>query len=1477
MEAHQIHGFGAQPLKFAIVGGGKGCLAFLALVERLQDVMLRPLGIADTNPEAPGLAWARERGIFTCQDMTGLYGLPGLGLLIELTGSDDVRDAILRTKPAHIPLIDHVSARLFADIHAVQLAARDDIAATKNFYETVINAIQDELVVTDRDLRLVEVNQAFLKRVGRSRAEVVGQPCHRVCRGQEEPCKEPCPVRQVLETGRPSEALKDGPLAGGGQAVYRVISYPILDTAGNMVQVITTARDITARKRAEEALRESEAKYRTLFESSAEGFFLMTDVFLDCNQQACRLWACEREDIIGHSPAEFSPPLQPDGRSSTEAAGGYIQATLAGEPQQFYWQHRSKDGALIDTEVTLKAITVGGQRLIQAVVRDIGERKRVEEALRESEANYRAIFDAANDAIFVHDAETGAILDVNEKMLEMYGYTYEEARNRPITDSGTGVPYTGEEALRRIWLAEAGESQIFEWRSRAKDGRAFWTEVSLQRAVMNGQVRVLAVVRDIAERKRAEEALREQQHFLSSMFTSIQDWVSVLDDELNIVRVNPAMEQEFSHRMPLVGRKCYEAFHGCSSPCEVCPSQRTLATGEHNHAIVPRLGPGGEPRGWADLHTYPLIDQASGQTKGVIEYCRDMTERYDTERRLIEEKRLTEGIVDGSPVAMFVVGRDHKLAYWNRACEELTGRSREEMLGTSRQWEPFYDAERPVMADVIIDGDVERMRRLYSAMDLNSAPLVKDAYKGEAYFDKLGRHLYFLAAPVYNENGEVIGAIETLQDVTEMKRLDRQLQEYSRELEGTIAELESKTRKLEAQEASQRAYSELLKLINSIDINQILRRSLRRIVEQANCQLGLIYLRERPDAELSLMASYSLDAGALDAPVLQPTGGLPARVVQEGRPIIIRDISSEVRFSFYLGFGRATPRTVVALPITFREQVLGALVVASLENLAPEAIAFLENCLRQVAVAINNALAFAQIERQGKELADINRELAEASRLKSEFVANMSHELRTPLNSILGFSDILLKNKEANLTERQLGNVEKIRRNGAGLLALINSILDLSKVEAGKMEAAEEPTNIRQVVEDCVEAVRPLADKSNLELVVEPIEELPFIRSDGGKIGQVITNLLSNAIKFTEEGRVTVRVRKRRRRDDPVEIMVEDTGIGIAPQHIEDIFKEFKQLDGAADRHYGGTGLGLTISRRLAQLLGGDIVVESEVGRGSSFTLRLPVRRQEEVALTPTKAQSPVAAAPRRAVPGHKLVLLIGANADLAEVAEGQAEELGCDVNVCASGQEGCRRAAELLPDAVVLDLSVPDRNGWEVLGELKGKEATRELPVLVISAADDRKRAYYLGASEFVPRPVEPGQLRSALAKVLRPARGRILVVDDEPEYLEAIREWLGDSVGEVCPARNGVEALRQLEARKPDAIFLDLMMPQMDGFEFLKQIRALEGCSDIPVVVVTGKALGDSELARIQDGSTSVIQKGLTAQAKVMQQLERIVSRLH
>ena len=2086
MEARQA----GRIMKIAVVGPPPECQEFVELAGRLQGPRVEVLGVAAPGRRAQALKWARERGILPARSIRQLCQLPGLELIVELTGEPKVREALARHKPPQVSLIERDHARLLAGIAGLQQAAGARPLAGRNFYQTVVNAIQDEIVVIGDDLRVIDANEAVFKRLGRPRQEVIGQPCYAVFQGREEPCEEPCPACQTFRSGRPAEAIKSLSEPGGRKTFFRVVSYPLRDATGAVSRVITIGRNVTERMQAEEALRESERRYRTLADNAVAGVFRtdlagrllyvnqalatlmgfespeqalgrrVTDFYADPSQRArfvkqlkaqgnisCyegrlrtlsgevltflvsaslqgeviegvavditgrqraeaelrqseeryrRLienipdvtWTRDQEGkasfisanverLYGYTPAEVcADPLglwlgriHPDDVERVKRA--YARLFEQGQPYDVEYRIRHRDGRWLwlhdrsvatferggvrcasglftditerkQTEHTLRESEEKFRALVEStpdwvwevdlegrytyaspqvldilgyeprevlgrsfadflaseevarvrplfeevverqgrlvalenvcrhrdgrpvvletsavpvfdaagrlkgyrgIDRDISERKRTEEALRqsegryralvdnalvgvfrctwegeilyanqaalslmgferpeevlgrkdiefyvnparreeirakleatgqvcgeevelrtkqgatrsvmlsismrdgvaegmisdftgrkkaeealrESEANYRTIFNAANDAIFVHDPETGAILDVNEKACEMYGYSREELVRLPfdMTDAGQ-PPYSRREALEWLRMAANGEPQLFEWLSKDRSGRLFWTEVSLKRVLIGDRLRVLAVVRDITERKKAEEALRESEErfrnlmdhvpgiaiqgygtdgtvfywnrvseriygwrseeaigrnlaelivppglkplfeeclaiaaqvkesgefmpagellllhkdgspvpvysihtavclegrppllfcidvdlserkkaeealrikdsaiassisamamadldgrltyvnrsflrlwgyederevlgrcatdfwrledkalevvkivrergswvgeliatrkdgtsfdaqlmasvatdpagqpiclmasfvditerkraaealcrsetLLRNIFSAIPDLLTIHDRNFKVVLSNWHGHDFIPEEVRRGRPKCYEAYMQRGEPCEPCPAHAVFDTGEPTSFEVTNPVDGLR----REVNVYPIFDE-TGQVVMVAEHIRDVTERHRAERRLIEETRFTEGIVDGCPVAMFVVGRDHKLVYWNRACEELTGLSRQEMLGTDRQWEPWYFQKRPVMADLVVDGDVAGLQKLYAHQGLAPAPFVKDAYKGEGYFEKLGRHLYFLAAPVYGENGEVLGAIETVQDVTETKRLEDRLQQYSRTLERTIEELETKTRKLEAQEASQRAYSELLKILNSIDINQILRRSLQRIVEQANCQLGLIYLRENPEAELRLMAAYSVDAGALDSPILQPGGGLPAKVAQEGRPVTIREVSPEARLSFYLGFARATPRTIAGLPITFRDQVLGSLVVASLESLEGETIAFLENCLRQVAVAINNALSFAQIERQSQELADINRELAEASRLKSEFVANMSHELRTPLNSILGFSDILLKNKEGNLTERQLANIEKIRRNGANLLNLINSILNLSKAEAGKMEAAQEPTNVRQVVEECVESVRPLADKSGLELVLEPVDELPIIRSDQAKIGQILMNLLSNAIKFTEEGRVTVKVRKRRRREDPIEIAVEDTGIGIPPQHLEDIFKEFKQLDGSADRRYGGTGLGLTISRRLAQLLGGDILVESEVGRGSTFTLRLPVVSHEEPALIPSKGPLVAALSRPRLLPGRKLVLLIGADADAAQLAEAEAEQLGCELSVCASAQEGLKRAAEMAPDAVLLDLAVPDRNGWEVLGELKSKEGTRDLPVVAVSGPDDRKRAFYLGATEFVAKPLEAEQLRSTLAKVLRPGRGRILVVDDEPEYLEAIREWLGDAVGEICPARNGVEALRQLEARRPDAIFLDLMMPQMDGFEFLKQVRSLEGCADIPVVVVTGKQLGDSELARIQDGSTSVIQKGLTAQAQVMQQLERIVSRLH
>jgi PAS domain S-box-containing protein len=1733
MEAHpSARATAARPVNIAIIGGGRRCETFLHTAERLWGLRANVLGVADPDPEAVGISYARSKGIFTCPDMEALYNLPGLDAIIELTGSGEVRDAILKSKPRDLPLVDHDCARLFTHVMNAELAVREELQADKGFFETVINGIRDEIVVLGSDLCIVDVNEAVVRRLGWPKEELLGRNCHG--HGFEESCQsmdDPCPVCKTLGTGRSFQRVRQGPHEDGGHSYYRVVTFPVLGRGGEVSQIIRISRDITERRRAEEALEESERRYRALVDSSMVGVFRsnVDGKIIYANEALALLLGFERpEDVIGLDAHQFyadqtirrelvellkaagsissfqfdirtvqgevrtilaSASLRGDtiegmlmditdrkeAQEALRESGeryrtlvettetGYVLIDLQGRVQDANAQyvrltgHRSLDeivgrcvtewtaphdlernakevakcgergfvrnlevdyigreGRITPVEINATAVETPQGPQILTLCQDITDRRQAQEALRASEERFRALVESTSDWVWEVD-EDGVYTYVSPQVRRLLGWEPEEVLGKtpfdlmpveearrvravfesvtparrafaglentnlhkdghPVVLETSGVPvfdaedrfrgYRGidrditerrraEEALRaseerfRTLAAVApagivltdprgqvtyaneascrivgrsaeemmgwGWSQALhpadrerirtEWAEAATSGRPYETFkhrflhpdgsvtwVHANAAPIRGEAGELlghaVVMVDITDRKQAQEALENSLSLLRATLESTADGILVVDAEGQVVSYNQKFLRMWGMSEEDIASKDADLRFASVLDQLKDPESFQAKVGQIYAQPELEVSDRLEFKDGRVFERYSLPQRVGGACAGrVWSFC-DITERKRAEERLAEETRLTEGIVDGCPVALFVIGRDHKLVFWNRACEELTGLSREEMLGTDRQWEPFYDHKRPVMADLLVDGELQRLGTLYQHMGLAPAPLVRDGYKGEGYFESLGSHLYFLAAPVYDENGHILGAIETLQDVSETKRLESRLHEYSRDLEKTVAELESKTRKLESQEASQRAYTELLSILNSIEINQILRRSLRRIVEQANCQLGLIYLREDASQELRLMASYSVDAAALDAPLVQPASGLPAKVVQEVRRVTIRDIPQDANLSFDLGFARATPRTVVGLPITFRERVLGALVVASIEDMSEATLAFLENCLRQVAVAINNALAFNQIERQSQELADINRELAEASRLKSEFVANMSHELRTPLNSILGFSEILLRNREANLTERQLGNIEKIRRNGAGLLTLINSILDLSKVEAGKMDVASEPTNVRQVVEECVEAVRPLADQAGLDLVLEPIGEVPIIRSDAGKIGQVLTNLLSNAIKFTEQGSVKVGVNKRRRREDPIEISVEDTGIGIAPQHLQEVFKEFRQLDGSANRRYEGTGLGLSISRRLAEILGGSISIDSEQGKGSRFTFVIPVVRREDA--PHIEEPAPEAAAgvsgaeeARVSVAGTSggasappmRVLVIGADADCIEMVEREAEAMGCEVAVCATGPEGVRLASESPPGAVVLDLSAPERTGWAVLTELRAQAATRELPVAVISAPGDRRRAYYLGATQFVARPAEAAQVRSALGKMLRPGRTRIIVVDDEPEYLEAIREWLGDAVGEVCPARNGLEALKQVEARRPDAIFLDLMMPHMDGREFLRRVRAVEGCGDLPVVIVTGKELGSEELAALQDGATSVIQKGFAAQIQVMQQLERIL----
>ncbi|HEX9730059.1 MAG TPA: response regulator [Gemmatimonadales bacterium] len=507
------------------------------------------------------------------------------------------------------------------------------------------------------------------------------------------------------------------------------------------------------------------------------------------------------------------------------------------------------------------------------------------------------------------------------------------------------------------------------------------------------------------------------------------------------------------------------------------------------------------------------------------------------------------------------------------------------------------------------------------------------------------------------------------------------------------------------------------------------------------------------------------------------------------------------------------------------------------------------------------------------ELLEARKDAERASSAKSSFLANMSHELRTPLNAIIGYSEMLVEDAQDGGHEALLPDLDRIHSAGRHLLALINDVLDLSKIEAGKMELHVETFDVGETIDGVVSTIRPLVERNGNAFKVAIAGDLGSMHSDATRLRQIMLNLLSNAAKFTDAGTVTLAVARGAEPsgDEWLTIRVTDTGIGMTPEQLGKLFEAFAQAEAATASKYGGSGLGLAISRLLCRMLGGSVRVESEAGAGSSFIVRLPVAAPRGARVSAPAGAEPESESQETA--GRGTVLVVDDDPTARDLIARHLRKEGYRVEEATNGREGLERARTVRPDVMTLDVMMPEMDGWATLSALKADPALAEIPVVMLSILDDERLGVTLGASEYLTKPIDRDQLTAVLAR-FRPGGegGTVLVIEDDAASRDTLRHALERAGWNVVEAENGRVGLQRLDA-DPQLVLLDLMMPEMDGFQFLEALRH-HAAHAVPVVVITAKDLTPEDRQRLNGGVREVLQKGEYDRDELLRRVRALVA---
>ena len=1386
-----------------------------------------------------------------------------------------------------------------------QITERHQVAAElqqKNAeFEAIFEAIPDAVIFTDANRRIKKLNSSFTTLFGYRPEEVLGQTATNLYIHQDEELSK---QKLLFNSQKQKSYEMKYCRKQGNQFICEAYGTPVKDAENEIFGFLEIVRDITERKRAEQQLAIQYTVAQILNESTtiSEAISLLIQAICETLEWDWgEVWSfntiydpheCSRLGCIRfwHSPAlEFSE-FEAATRQTTFLPGNGLPGQVLSRGEPTWIEDVANDSnflrrtaaaaadlhgafafpillgdhvlgvfAFFSREIRqpnweqLKAFTVIGSGIGQFI-----ERKRSEIFLSESEERFRQLSEATFEAIAI--SENGKVIDANHHMAELFGYDFSKMIGKSINKFV--APQDCQRVLQKI---ASGDESLYELTGLKKDGTTFYLEArGRAMSYQSRPVRVTAM-RDITERKQAEESLRQSELTLRSFFNSaslMMGIVELLDDDIVHISDNAAAADFFgSTPEKLQNRRSrelgtqpyldlwlerYREAQRCQAPVRF----------EYVHETE-------QSSRWLSATVSPITGSFSSRPRFsyVIE---EITERKQAEAALRESEERFQKAFSCAAVGIALVDLKGRWLQINRSLGEMVGYTEAEMQATT-----FQAITHPEDLDI----DLGYFNQLLAG-EIRSYNLEK------RYFHKQGHIVWILlsASLVRNAQGKPLYFVALIQDITERKRIQEALK---RQLQQTL----------------------LLK-----QITQEIRRSLdpQTIFQTAASQIGEVFTVNRcvihvykddPVPQIPIVAEY-LEPGFESIKNWQiPVVGNPhaESLLEQDGAIASADVYAEPLLEAAEPIcQQISLKSMLALRTSYQGEPNGIISIHQCDHIrqwTTEEIELIEAVAAQVGIALAHAAFLEQEKEQRKMLAQhnsaleaANQEAEAANRAKSEFLAMMSHEIRTPMNAVIGMTGLLL---ETELSSQQWDFVETIRSSSDALLTVINDILDFSKIESGHLELEQQPFNLRNCLEETLDLVAPAAASKGLELLYLLSPRIPSaIEGDSTRLRQVLLNLLSNALKFTQTGEILVTVTVKQMHSSgeaplyELQFAVKDTGIGIAPEKRERLFKPFSQVDASMTRRYGGTGLGLVISQRLCQMMGGSIWVESLFGLGSTFYFTITAR--EAASLLDVDLNQP------QAELAGKRLLVVDDNATNRKILTLQAQSWGMQVHSAASGAQALEYLTAEEPfELAILDMQMPDMDGVSLAAHIHALANYRGLPLVMLSSIGEQVRAKeQTEFSAFLNKPIKQSQLYDTLVQVLtqRPVSVsltetqhsfdsrlasrlplRILLVEDVVVNQKVARQMLQRLGYRIDVANNGQEALVALRRQPYDVVFMDVQMPEMDGLETTRRIRQKCSTERPWIVAMTAHAMSGDREACLSAGMNDYISKPIRVEALV------------